>query len=557
MRDGTEAFDNSKVIKIFPNSHHVEGNTVVVANSHDDHGTDGYYFFVFLKGQIIAPEDMSFIETVVRMAKVRIHNLLMLETIINLNSSLEQQVAEQTRDIRSMLENTKIGLLSITKNLTIHKNYAKCLETILEQPELSNKSIDEILLKNAGLGPDASARIITALEYSLGEDEIFFTANSACFPREIKAIFSSGVIKILDLDWSPVIDINGNIDKILVSIRDITETLDLRKEAEHGRRSLKFLAEVLEAGPKKYLNFDRHVAEMLASFSLYLDTSVEKVDEENIKRIFIALHTLKGMSRMYKFTEMTDIFHSAEELVQKNKTLKAKSLDEFRNQVSLMKVLKSEYYEAFKPLLAIKQQLEKLRFEQNPFDIYDLINDMASVGDQLAKELGKGGCHIVVELPDHLIIDEKFYEAFSKSLIHLVRNSIDHSIETPFERKKLGKPEWGEIYIRLAENGSLIFFDDGRGMNLAKIREKSIAMGKIYSSQEELVEIIFESGFSTCERVTEISGRGIGMNAVRTLLNEAGSSIKIIPQEIVGDHMKFHYAISFPHNIDNKYLNAI
>jgi len=539
-------------LKVYKDRSEINGNSIVVASSYDDNGIDGYYVLELDKSRSLDSEDIGFIESIVRMAKVRSDNLLMVDTIITLNSSLEQKVAEQTRDIRSMLENTKIGLMSITKDLKVHKDYAKYLETIVEQPSLSDKDFVDVLLRNSKLGPDEVGKIMTALEYTLGEDELYFTVNAGCFPREIEATFGN-TSKVLDLDWSPVLDANGRVEKVLLSVRDVTETLRLRKEAEQGRRSLKMLSEVLEVGPEKYLKLEKEVKELLADFQKYMPPEFTRADEGEVRKMYVALHTLKGLTRMYKFGELTDIIHLTEDITQKHKVIEGDHLENLRNCVTRLGESLVSYQEAFRPLLNIKQQLEKMKIDQDPYNIYNLLGEMGQVANELARDIGKAGCNIEVDLPDHIIIEQGLYEAFSKSLIHLVRNTVDHGLEMQEERLGKGKSAKGLISVRMNAAGQLVYFDDGRGLNLKKIREKAERLGMpVPSDPEHIAELIFSSGFSTAEETTDISGRGVGLDAVRMMLEQTGSSIGIRRLAIVGDYMKFEFVIGFPHRIHKK-----
>ncbi len=121
-------------------------------------------------------------------------------------------------------------------------------------------------------------------------------------------------------------------------------------------------------------------------------------------------------------------------------------------------------------------------------------------------------------------IDKAVLEAINDPIVHLVRNAVDHAIETPDERKAAGKSEEGFIEIACrGESGSiaLAISDDGRGINYAIIRDRALELfpsrkHEISEMQdEELVSFLFVSGFSTSKRITEISGRGVGLNIVK------------------------------------------
>ncbi|RMG71250.1 MAG: chemotaxis protein CheA [Nitrospirae bacterium] len=143
-------------------------------------------------------------------------------------------------------------------------------------------------------------------------------------------------------------------------------------------------------------------------------------------------------------------------------------------------------------------------------------------------------------------VDKSVIENIADPLVHLIRNAIDHGIEPPEERKKLGKPEKGRIVLSAFQEGNnivIVVVDDGRGLNLEKIKEKAIEKA-IISKEEaeglndrEIAELIFQPGFSTADRVTDVSGRGVGMDVVKTNLAKINGSIDVLTQQ--GKGVKF------------------
>jgi chemosensory pili system protein ChpA (sensor histidine kinase/response regulator) len=136
------------------------------------------------------------------------------------------------------------------------------------------------------------------------------------------------------------------------------------------------------------------------------------------------------------------------------------------------------------------------------------------------------------------LIDRSILEALSDPLMHLVRNAFDHGIEDPATRMAQGKPGQGVIEIKAAHRGNqtiITVSDDGNGINLNKIREKAEAMGLdagllAAASEDELLSLIFEPGFSTADRVTDLSGRGVGMDVVRNNLKQIRGDIRVDTQ---------------------------
>lgn len=129
-------------------------------------------------------------------------------------------------------------------------------------------------------------------------------------------------------------------------------------------------------------------------------------------------------------------------------------------------------------------------------------------------------------------LDKSVIEELLDPLVHMVRNSIDHGIETPEERIKKGKKETGKVILRASHEGSMIKIeieDDGNGLNAERIKAKAIEKGLIPEnkelSKEEMLNLIFMPGFSTASTITEISGRGVGMDVVKKKIDNLSGSI--------------------------------
>ena len=140
-------------------------------------------------------------------------------------------------------------------------------------------------------------------------------------------------------------------------------------------------------------------------------------------------------------------------------------------------------------------------------------------------------------------IDKGMVDLLVEPIMHIVRNALDHGIEIPEERKKAGKDENAEIKLCASQKGSKIYIeisDDGRGINSEKIREKAVKNGLLKEeeshklSENQLYEYIFYSGFSTADKVTETSGRGVGMDVVKSKIADLRGQITVKSELSVG-----------------------
>ena len=201
-----------------------------------------------------------------------------------------------------------------------------------------------------------------------------------------------------------------------------------------------------------------------------------------------------------------------------------------------------------------------------PFDMI-----LRPIKRSIVAETLKNGKNIELDIPQSEITIDKFIlEKLPAILVHLVRNAIDHGIESPEERKKLGKPAKGTISVSVNQVSNRIFVnvkDDGHGIDYEKIRDKALRLfpereADIRNADEtDLLQFIFSSGFSTKEEQSELSGRGIGLDVVRTEMDKLKGKITVYSEANKGTNFELSLPASlatqdglFVSVSDNSYL---
>lgn len=182
--------------------------------------------------------------------------------------------------------------------------------------------------------------------------------------------------------------------------------------------------------------------------------------------------------------------------------------------------------------LSTRLYREVISSRMRPFR--DGVQGLPRLVRDLAKQLGKRArLEIVGETTE---VDRDILERLDAPLNHLVRNAIDHGLEKPEERQAAGKPETGMLRVAAAHRAGLLSItvaDDGRGIDLARLRAKVVERGHTTSevaerlSETELLDFLFLPGFSTASQVTEISGRGVGLDVVRSMVESVGGHIHL------------------------------
>lgn len=183
----------------------------------------------------------------------------------------------------------------------------------------------------------------------------------------------------------------------------------------------------------------------------------------------------------------------------------------------------------------LSRQLRNNAFDMSLIPLQSVAVRFKRLIHDLSKSLGKEVVLVTEGLETEL--DKNIIEKLLEPLLHIIRNSLDHGIESKEERLSSGKDAVGTISIKASTVGSCVLIeikDDGAGLDAEKIREKAIAKGILDDqaelSDEEVLQLIFEPGFSTSELVTDVSGRGVGMDVVKKRVEEMRGSVELSTQ---------------------------
>lgn len=336
-----------------------------------------------------------------------------------------------------------------------------------------------------------------------------------------------------------------------------------------------------------------------------LKLDLTQIDIEQINQIFRAVHTIKGNSTIFKFSDINQLAKTLENLLDnvRKKTLQLeqqhvdfllKSSDHLRNMLLEIKNkdMQTEETEnkaqATPTLTSIRVATEKIdtlmntveelvitesvlkkiteemgstvlrKFNDNLDDLEQqsrrlqevilrmrmvpiayAINRFPRMVQEISQQLGK---KIEFKISgEQTEIDKTMVEKITDPLMHLIRNAIDHGIETPSEREKVNKSKEGVIELSAYQSGDNLIIDikdDGAGLNASKIKATAINKGLIARdtilTEEECYQLIFQPGFSTAEKVTDISGRGVGLDVVIKNIHELSGKVEIISKEGFG-----------------------
>lgn len=511
------------------------------------------------------------------------------------NSSLLKQ---KTTDIQTMLQNMPQGILTVDKGNKVHPEYSAYLETILETGDIAGRDMMDLVFADTNLGPDMLAQIEAACGACIGEDAMNFDFNEHLLVGEIEKKMADGRVRILDLNWSPIIDEDNTTVRLLLCVRDVTELRKLAAEANDQRRELEMIGEILAVSQEKFFQFIDSATKLIDSNEQIIHAHPTIKDADAITHLFRNMHTIKGNARTYALRHLTNTVHEAEQTYDDLRKPypdiawdQASLLEELSavrelvaryariNEVSLGRKGPGRRGNVDRYLLVDRKQIDESlhRLETvNTGNLHELLaardsvrkvlrllgtesiaETLAGVFDSLpslAMELDK--VPPMIEIEDNGYVVRNQASGMIKNVFtHLIRNSMDHGIEIPEERLEQGKPAAGTIHLELdVSDGEFLISlaDDGRGLAMSRIRAMVIDKGFVAAddtlSDEEIANHIFRPGFSTAEKVTEISGRGVGMDAALNFIKRENGKVEIrfLDDSVGASFRRFETVVTLP-----------
>ena len=543
----------------------------------DDKTVFGVMNFVGEVGKVsFAEEDEGFALTIARMAVITTKNIQMLEVIAEQNRTLEERILlrtkelrQKTNDVSNMLQNMRQGIFTIVNGAVIHPEYSAFLTEIFETNEVANQRVSPFLFDRSSVAGDVLNQVETTLDALIGEDAMNFQFNSHLLVTEYTKLFEGGRTKILELDWNPVLDSDELIDKLMVTVRDVTELKALQLETEKQKEQLEIIGQILAVSKDKLLEFIKSSYEFMDENQALIGKYEEK-DLEVIATLFRNMHTIKGNARTYGLSHITDRVHEAETTYSRLRSEEDFPWDqtELLEQLQAARLCVARYETIFKEKLAgftdeasidpavlesisnaidginemsqvndLKHSIQLIRNSINTFryeSVGETLKGIIAAVPSIAKQLDKEAPEIIIT--DNFVrLSRDIVPMLRNVFMHVFRNSLDHGLESTAQRLAQGKAAHGQINLNVSLDADQVLFsfsDDGKGLALESIKRKAIANGQLTAEQvvsdEKIAELIFLSGLSTATEVTNVSGRGVGMDAIRKFLQKYHGNVHVV-----------------------------
>lgn len=432
-----------------------------------------------------------------------------LSAVLAKMTELENNVCSTT-DIKNFLENFEKSslnedLIIIFERIIKIFNFASTNEMKLDDETISviKQSIEfcDNVMKNQEDAADKELIIQRldivqqVLEFKIQKEEehtLVVKSKQKKIAADFSEIFSSSEIKTLRVDSSKLDNLVNQVNELMINKiktkKHLLELNEINKEMEDWQRDSIKALNYLKYYDKKY--FQSNVKDNPVSFFI---RQLLTLFSENNKKV---QETISNISTLYRTIQEDDLKLNI-------------VVDDLEHMVKNIRVL---------PLATV----------------FHLFGRMVR---DIAVEKGK---RIELEIQgSETSTDKKIIEEIKAPLIHIIRNAIDHGIETPEERMNIGKPPAGKIILAAKQVGNKVIIeitDDGRGINIEKIKEKAIQKGFLTKEEinsmtnEQITNIIFSPGFSTGDEITDISGRGIGLDIVQTKIAQLNGRVKVLSE---------------------------
>jgi HAMP domain-containing protein/HPt (histidine-containing phosphotransfer) domain-containing protein/two-component sensor histidine kinase len=469
-------------------------------------------------------------------------------------------VKEQSQSMRTLLENIDQGICTIDATLNIRGPYSPFLETIVGVQGLEGVSFVESIIRKSTLNTEQKSILINILNVSFGEDIFVYEVNRHQLLRELEW-WKNGQKVICEIDWIPLSNREGLTERFMIVLREVTHLRLLQKEAEANMKKLSLIDVLLHIEPNRF----RMVTVDCQNTLLSIQESLVKQERSPAAWQLLRrnLHTAKGNLRALGLTNISKCLHEIEDSIESYLSSPAHDsgheiinlehqIRTARNELELVSEL---FYDTLKrghaaltstgaaqdqELLMWLEHVQRLPADQlmseltlyreriwkaAPYGSHMLVSKLEDAARKLSQDLGQKAPEILW-IGSPLLLRSDAFNSILSALHHMLRNSLDHGFAA---KKQLDQPTI-RLEAAVHANGllHLTYQDNGSGLNLKHLHAIASRMQlHLTNDDDALAELIFTQGVSVKDSVTEMSGRGIGMDAVRSTFKSLGGTIKV------------------------------
>lgn len=473
----------------------------------------------------------------------------------------------ETRDaIRNLLDNADQGFLTVGPELLVGDQSSAACEAILGQASAGKPIIE--LLCPARLDGAASAMHATLVS-------VF--RESSDFVRELKLSLLPEAFHLGGKSVKASYKFLAGTGRLMVILTDVTQTVLLTEAIERERQRLELIVFAFTEGA----SFAALINDYRTFLTGELPRLIQRIELPEAQReLSRLLHTYKGLLAQYSFHHAPRCLHDVETRLRADTKLTVQMardavrpeelLTAFNRDVAYVTdVLGTDFMPSGRCVMPSQRQVQTMeQIARNTLasveghaasqPLRELLQMLASLGMLDAKAAlalhGRGAVALAGRLQkqlapisvggDDAALPPELYGDFFHSLVHVFRNAVDHGIEAPDERLLAGKPADGAIRCDFLNRGDcleIVIQDDGAGVDRGALEDRLVASGKDRARVENLAleDLVFREGLSARDTANQVSGRGIGLAAVKAELDNLGGSVTVETERGAGTRFRF------------------
>jgi len=492
------------------------------------------------------------------------------------NRTLEQRIAQRTWELQGLLDNMDEGLFTIGPEGAIDPRFSAATKAMLGEPVEDANFVER-------LSADEAVRRTVRDTFGLllgGALMLDWDDMVANLPSELEG--QGG--RWLKARYRPVYDIQGeHIERVMVILRDITHEKALQQDIDRNRDRQTMVVQIIQNRETFELFYED--AQRLLRESIQAVQSMNTVNRGVVDAAFRTMHTIKGTAGLFGFREAAALAHETEDtlrdlngrrdapfaaaerealagrlaatlqaleegrrefmhLVGEDEAERGVTLPESRIDRLVAEALAAVPAEAAARAGAILKRLKHVPTTR-------LLRKYRSLVETTAERLGKQA-QLVLQDQDETDMPPEFFQQLDPTFLHIIRNSLDHGIEDLEGRMAAGKEPLATITCASSRrNGSIVFSigDDGRGIDLERVRQVAIDRGFLKAeraeamSRQDILRLLFLPGFSSKDTVTDLSGRGVGLDVVAKDVERLHGRMRVITRPGKGTTFELHYPL--------------
>lgn len=517
------------------------------------------------------------------------------------NKTLQQTVDQRTAELKQaknsideMIDNMKQGVMTFDSDMLVNEHASAFCSQLLGVDAPAGMNIIDLVFDKDSVSDDVRRAASFNLQMLFGNSSLQWEICLLGLPKHIERNTNDKTV-LLKITYEAIYDSNAEVSRIMIILEDETELVKAQQESLERQKDLSKLAKLVSVKESVFSTFIEESDFQISESRDQVDEIIENKSEgfsDSIAGLFRNIHTIKGNAGIFNLRDIAEMAHEMESYLDKiNKgEVTADSrlfvdisahLDNIENEINTYKKLRTEilgeagddgYKSRVDALLTLAsdclanlngkietQQYTELsqRFawssyclQAESFDPY--ISRYKSFVESIANRLGKQVQPLKTEI-EWNYFDRVLAGKVNGFLMHILRNALDHGVEQAELREATGKPPKASISLRISLSGERIQIeveDDGQGIDVDKLVEKAEELGIIdfetanNLSYQEKLDLLYHSGLSTADQVSEISGRGVGLDAVKSSIEGLGGSLEIVTKS--GKGTLFRIQIPLP-----------